>query len=85
LFPIADAKLAEQAKDKNLLGYHDIKVGNEPNDGLMKFFGKTLPRILPEARLRFDRCKDVLAAYARSEMSYPEFEGYLKATKRGQS
>jgi hypothetical protein len=84
LFPMADAGLAAQAKDKNLLGYHDIRIGNHPSDGLLKFIGETLPRMLPEARKRFENCKDVLAAYAASEMLYEEFAARLVEIKRKQ-
>ena len=85
LFPTADADLAAQAKDKNLLGYHDIRVGNTPGDGLLKFLGETLPRMLPQARERFDNSKDVLAAYASSQMPYEEFADRLVAIKRKQA
>src|SRR5207249_4542573 len=37
LFPNADALLAEKARHRNLLGYHDIRVGNEPDKRLSVF------------------------------------------------
>ena len=36
-FHVVDHALAAQAKDKNLLGYHDIRVGDAPDDRLVKF------------------------------------------------
>ena len=37
LYPTADAELADLAKDKHLLGYHDIRVGNHPDARLSRF------------------------------------------------
>jgi hypothetical protein len=31
LYPNADVELAKRARDKNLLGYHDIRIGSEPD------------------------------------------------------
>ena len=69
-FPQSDAALAAKAKDKLLLGYHDIRLGNEPDARLLKFVGENLPKVLPAARQRFDSTKDLLQAYANSEISY---------------
>lgn len=46
-FPLADRALAEKAKDKNLLGYHDIRLGNEPDDRLIHFIHKICPFSCP--------------------------------------
>ena len=37
LYPTADAELADLAKDKHLLGYHDIRVGNHADARLNRF------------------------------------------------
>ena len=60
LLPEVDRELAEKAKDKLLLGYHDIRVGNHPDNPLIKFIATNLPQILPHARDRFDEYKDLL-------------------------
>ena len=44
LLPATAAELAEQAKDKELLGYHDIRLGNEPDQRLQKFIGRICRR-----------------------------------------
>ena len=75
LFPVTDANLAEQAKDKTLLGYHDIRTGNEPDARLVAFLHVNLPKILPEARHRFATFKDLLWAYATGKLSYKAFAG----------
>ena len=54
LLPEADRDLADRARHKKLLGYHDIRVGNQPDARLRKFIGGNLPKILPEAREKFD-------------------------------
>jgi hypothetical protein len=83
-YPQADERLAAQARDKNLLGYHDIRIGNEPELRLTKFIHTNLPVLLPSFRDRFDRFKDLLCAYATSEMRYAEFAARSKRRLRGE-
>ena len=73
LFHEMDGAVAGLAKERKLLGYHDIHVGNIPDSRLTKFIGTNLPRVLPAARKRFDEFKDLLAAFASGEMPYEEF------------
>jgi hypothetical protein len=83
LFPAADAALASQARDKRLLGYHDIRLGNQPDARLIKFIHENLPRVLPSARARFMRFKDLVQAYAAEEMSYPSFAARVRRREQG--
>lgn len=83
LLPEADRKLAEKARDKNLLGYHDIRIGNQPDDRLLKFIGTNLPKILPEARDRFDNYKDLLGAFADGSMKYEVFSARARRRLEG--
>ena len=83
LLPEADHELAEKAKNKNLLGYHDIRIGNEPDDRLLKFIGTNLPKILPEARDKFDDYKDLLGAFADGSMDYEEFAARVRRREQG--
>jgi hypothetical protein len=85
LFPASDAHLAERARDKSLLGYHDLRIGNDPDTRLLKFFGTTLPNHLAESRERFEHAKDLLTAYAAEEMSYAELSSYLTKLAHSQS
>jgi len=83
LYPEADRDLAGLAKDKNLLGYHDIRIGNEPDARLLKFIGTNLPHILPAARERFDDYKDLLGAFADGSMKYKEFAARARRRSEG--
>jgi hypothetical protein len=83
LFPEADRGVAELARDKDLLGYHDIRVGNRPDPRLLKFIGTNLPQILREARDRFDDYKDLLGAFADGRMKYTEFAARVRRRSQG--
>ena len=82
LLPETARDLAEKAKDKRLLGYHDIRVGNQPNDRLIKFVTTILPQILPEARERFEEYKDLLDDFADG-MEYEEFAARARRRSEG--
>jgi hypothetical protein len=71
-FPAADKALAAQAAQKDLLGYHDIRVGNDPDQRLKSFFEK-VPRLLASARARFDENKSLVQEYATGQIPYPQF------------
>ena len=58
-----DRAIADQAKDKSLLGYHDIRIGADPDDRLLKFIGTDLYNVLPQARINFERNKAWLKDY----------------------
>jgi hypothetical protein len=83
LLPETDRDLAELARDKSLLGYHDIRIGNQPDDRLLKFIGTNLPKILPGARDRFDDYKDLLGAFADDSMKYEEFSARARRRLEG--
>ncbi|MCH7750057.1 MAG: hypothetical protein IH939_18380, partial [Acidobacteria bacterium] len=83
LLPVADSPLAEQAKHKRLLGYHDIRLGNEPDARLIHFIHDNLPEVLPSALEKFDEYKDLLAAFSAREMDYDEFAGRVRRRNQG--
>lgn len=83
LLPEADRELAEKARDKQLLGYHDIRTGNEPDGRLLKFLGTNLPQVLPKARERFEEYKDLLGAFADHTMTYLEFAARVRRRSQG--
>jgi hypothetical protein len=83
LLPEADSELAEKAKDKKLLGYSDLKLGNEPDARLTRFIGTNLPPLLPEMRERFNKYADLLQAYARDGMAYAEFAARVRRRYNG--
>lgn len=84
LYPSSGANLAEKVKDKNLLGYHDVRLGNQPDTRLVKFIHQHLPNLLPNARKSFESYKDLLAGYGNGELSYPSFSARVKRRLRGE-
>ncbi|MFZ1989751.1 MAG: hypothetical protein WAW96_08260 [Alphaproteobacteria bacterium] len=83
LYPAADVALADQARDKNLLGYHDIRTGNQPDARLMKFIGTNLPRVLPESRQKFEDHKDLIEGFVTGETNYDEFAARVRRRREG--
>lgn len=82
--PNADAEIANQAKQKDLLGFHDIRIGNEPDARLTKFISENLPAIADGARAKFDEYKDLLSNYAHGLAGYDEFVGRASRRSRGE-
>ena len=78
LYHVTDKDLADRAKQQDSLGFDDIQVGDEPDARLLSFIGTTLPELLPDARTRFDKFQDLLAAYADGEIHYREFAGRVR-------
>jgi hypothetical protein len=83
IFPVSRRSLADQARRKDLLGYHDIRVGNQPDDRLQTFLSTTLPTIAAGARARFDAFRDLLEPFARGVMTYREFAARVIRRDRG--
>jgi hypothetical protein len=79
LLPYTAAEIAARAKNKRLLGYHDIRVGNEPDTRLKKFVGTNLLKVLPDARARFNKAKNLLSAHATLTISDEEFAAEVVA------
>ncbi|HYH81940.1 MAG TPA: hypothetical protein VEX86_19195, partial [Longimicrobium sp.] len=84
LFPEADRALAALAADKKLLGYHDVRVGNEPDARLRRFLLEHLPSLLPDARASFEANKDLLEAFTVGRMPYLEFAARVKRRAHGE-
>ena len=84
LYHVADKDLAYRAKAQDSLGYDDIRVGDEPDARLLRFIGATLPKVLPDARTRFDKFKDLLARYTDREIQYHEFAGRVRRRAAGE-
>jgi hypothetical protein len=73
LYPTAEAGLAQLVKQKNLLGYHDVRVGNEPDARMVKFICTDLPQLKEAAKPEFLKFKDVHLAYGKGEMEYRDW------------
>jgi hypothetical protein len=83
LFPTSETALAEKAKHKDNLGYHDIRTGNAPHPRLTEFISNHLPSVLPDHRQKFDEYKDPLEAFADGDMTYVEFAARVRRRKSG--
>jgi len=84
-FPDSDVGLAALARDKRLLAYHDIRLGNQPDARLDKFIGTNLPKILRKARVQFDAYSDLLQAYGAKDIGYQEFAARVRRRELGQN
>jgi len=85
LVPQADAALAEQARQKELLGYHDLRLGNQPDARLHKFITENLLAVAAEARTKFDEYKDLLERFAFGDIEYAEFAARVRRRSQGQN
>lgn len=83
LYPSADAELANAVRVKDDLGYHDVRVGNEPSDHLLKFLTQTIDADAPIYRDRFERHKDLLEDFSSGEMSYASFAARIRRREQG--
>jgi len=84
LYPNFAAALANQVKDKTLLGYHDVRVGNYPDARLTTFIGTNLPNLLSKARKQFNEFRDLLCDYGNQIISYDEFSEQVKIRTKQQ-
>jgi len=85
LFPATEAELAAKVRDKMLLGYHDVRLGNQPDARLLKFITVNLPKIAAASRAKFDDYKDLLEAFASGEKQYEEFAARVLRRSRGEN
>jgi len=77
-FPDSASDLAGKARHKKMLGYHDIRLGNEPDARLIKFLHTDLPAVLPTATARFNEHRDLLESFAYGKISYLAFHTELR-------
>lgn len=83
LFPATEANLAARARDRTLLGYHDVRTGNMPDERLTRFITVNLPQIALEAREKFEAYQDLLHAFAVDGMTYLEFAARVRRRRNG--
>jgi hypothetical protein len=84
LYPSSAADLADSVRDRKLLGYHDVRVGNQPDARLTKFIHVNLPLLIPEARPKFEKFFDLLEAYGNEDLSYKSLAARMKRRMRGE-
>lgn len=85
LLPLSAQALADRAKHKRLLGYHDIRTGNMPDRRLLTFITNNLLSLAPEVRLKFDEYRDLLGMFASRSIRYKEFAARVRRRERGQN
>jgi hypothetical protein len=78
LYPAADAALADLVRNKNLLGYADVRTGNDPDARLLKFFQSSLPAVSDESREKFNENRELIEQYTKGQITYPQFVGKLR-------
>jgi hypothetical protein len=83
LFPYADAELAAEVRNKELLGYHDIKVGSIPDARLSKFIITNMMNVAAEAREKFEAHKDLLTEFVEGA-PYMIFAAKVRRRANGQ-
>ena len=83
LYPSSEHELAARLREKTMLGYHDIRLGNDPDSRLKKFIVTNLPQILPGARSRFEEYRDLLNSFASADMPYEEFAARVRRRQQG--
>lgn len=84
-YPMSENELADAARHKSILGFSDISLGNEPDGPLSNFASTNLPKVLPEARERFEKYKDLLEAFSFGEMPYHEFAARVRRRSEGKN
>lgn len=85
LMASADAEIANRVKHKDSLGYHDIRLGNDPDARLLKFIGVDMMNVAVEARRKFEIYKDLLESFSSGELSYPAFAARVRRRENGKN
>ena len=85
LLPASAQDVADKAKNKLLLGYHDIQTGNMPDQRLITFITKNLMPLIPDARPKYDRYRDLLEGFSSGAMPFEEFAERVRRRTLGQS
>jgi len=84
LFPIAARDVAAQAANKDLLGYHDIRVGNDPDRRLTTFISTNMMAVASVARPKFEAHRHLLTSYV-FENDYRSFAARVRRRELGQN
>ena len=83
LFPATDSALAARASNKLMFGYHDVRLGNDPDARLKRFVIDHLPGLIDKQQDKFDEFYDLLAAFASKAMDYTEFAARVRRRLAG--
>lgn len=83
LLPAADAELAAKVRDKDLLGYHDVRTGNTADARLLHFFKNNMPALADQSLAKLRAGRDLLEPFASGEMTYKEFAARVRRREQG--
>jgi len=82
LYPTSDGELATEVRQKNKLGYHDVRTGNEPDKRMLRFIGDLLPGLARDARPVFQRFREVHRDYGKGKLKYGQWQKAVRGTDR---
>ncbi|SON57159.1 hypothetical protein HDIA_3618 [Hartmannibacter diazotrophicus] len=82
-YPAADEQLAIAARDKRLLGFADIRLGNEPDAPLLNFMRKNLPDAMIGAREKFEKFKPILEIFCNESIPFAEVNRMMNDIDNG--
>jgi hypothetical protein len=82
-YPPEFDNIAAQVRQKDSLGFFDIRVTDYPNKLLQDFISRIIPEELPAAREKFDKYKDLLTDYAYGELGYKGFAAKIRRRENG--
>jgi hypothetical protein len=71
-FPADQEVLAASARDKNLLGFTDIRAEEIPHPRTMNFFSGALPKVADYMTKRWQKNKAALLDFANGEINLPQ-------------
>lgn len=83
LYPAADEELAAEVRNKNSLGYHDVRTGNNPDARMTRFIGELMPSLVEQARETFVKFRDAHRAYGKGELKYSAWVKEIRAKAKG--
>ena len=81
LYANADADLVALTSHKDSLGYHDVRVGNQPGKRLTKFIQEQLPDLVGGAKRTFETFYPIHVGYGRGLISYTEWVKLILVTR----
>lgn len=85
LYPSSETALAALASDKDLLGFHDIRVGNEPSPLLQSFVSNDLIPRARGGRQLFRQYSDLVFGFGTGEYSYQSFAARVRRRRSGRN
>ncbi|TIU36908.1 MAG: hypothetical protein E5W28_08000 [Mesorhizobium sp.] len=84
LMPETAAEIVNLVRHKDMLGYHDIRLGNNPDTRLLKFITTDMMNVALEAREKFEHYKDLLAEFGSGIIPYHVFAAKIRRRSKGQ-